>query len=113
MMVPFLTELLKTSTNKLSKEIGMLCKNGKAQEVNIFKEKTGTLKEDSKRLGDDLGLIAEELQNLLYQIPNIPQESVPAGNTDEDNEEIFKEGAGLAFFEGPREHTCCLPCIAA
>ncbi len=79
-------------SNKLSKEIGMLFKSGKAQEANVLKKKTGTLKEDSKRLGDELNGIAEELQSLLYQIPNIPHESVPAGNTDEDNEEIFKEG---------------------
>ena len=80
-------------SNKLSKEIGMLFKNGKTQEANILKEKTGGLKEDSKRLGDELNATAEELQNLLYQIPNIPNNLVPAGNTEEDNEEVFKEGA--------------------
>ena len=79
-------------SNILSKEIGILFKNGKAQEANILKEKTGGLKEDSKRLGDALNTAAEELQNLLYQIPNIPHDLVPAGNTEEDNEEIFKEG---------------------
>ncbi|MFK7812703.1 MAG: serine--tRNA ligase [Maribacter sp.] len=79
-------------SNKLSKEIGMLFKSGKAQEANVLKEKTGTLKEDSKKLSEELGTVAEELQNLLYQIPNVPHESVPSGNTEEDNEEIFKEG---------------------
>ncbi|SHI63822.1 serine--tRNA ligase [Pseudozobellia thermophila] len=79
-------------SNKLSKEIGMLFKSGKAQEANQLKEKTGTLKETSKTLGEELGSISEALQSLLYQIPNAPHESVPAGNTEEDNEEIFKEG---------------------
>ncbi|WP_276169036.1 serine--tRNA ligase [Zobellia alginiliquefaciens] len=79
-------------SNKLSKEIGMLFKSGKAQEANVLKEKTGTLKEDSKKLSDELNTIAEELQKALYKIPNVPHDSVPAGNTDEDNEEIFKEG---------------------
>jgi seryl-tRNA synthetase len=79
-------------SNTLSKEIGMLFKSGKAQEANVLKEKTGNLKEDSKKLGDELNSVAEKLQNLLYQIPNIPHESVPSGSTDEDNEEIFKEG---------------------
>ena len=78
--------------NKLSKEIGMLFKNGKAQEANVLKEKTVSLKEDSKKLGDELNAAADELQAILYQIPNVPHPSVPAGNTDEDNEEIFKEG---------------------
>ena len=78
--------------NKLSKEIGMLFKDGKAQEANALKEKTGSLKEDSKKLGDDLNTIEDELQVLLYQIPNVPHHSVPAGNSDEDNEEVFSEG---------------------
>ncbi|KAG1649513.1 Serine--tRNA ligase [Nymphon striatum] len=79
-------------SNKLSKEIGMLFKTGKAQEANVLKEKTVALKEESKTLGDELNTAAEELQTLLYQIPNVPHETVPAGSTDEDNMEIFKEG---------------------
>lgn len=79
-------------SNKLSKEIGMLFKSGKPQEANQLKEKTGTLKEASKTLGEQLAALSEELQSLLYQIPNAPHESVPAGNSEEDNEEIFKEG---------------------
>ncbi|MBD1261468.1 serine--tRNA ligase [Maribacter polysiphoniae] len=79
-------------SNKLSKEIGMLFKSGKAQEANVLKEKTGGLKEDSKRLGDELNTAAKELQDLLYQIPNIPNDLVPAGNSEDDNEQIFIEG---------------------
>ena len=79
-------------SNKLSKEIGLLFKSGKAPEANALKEKTGGLKEDSKRLGEELNAVAEELQELLYQIPNIPNDLVPAGNSEEDNEEVFREG---------------------
>ncbi|MRX63652.1 serine--tRNA ligase [Maribacter luteus] len=79
-------------SNKLSKEIGMLFKSGKAQEANVLKEKTGSLKEDSKRLSEELNTAAKELQDVLYQIPNIPDDLVPAGNSEDDNEEIFKEG---------------------
>jgi seryl-tRNA synthetase len=78
--------------NKLSKEIGMLFKNGKAQEANVLKEKTVLLKDASKKLGEDLNVAADELQALLYQIPNVPHPSVPAGNSEEDNEEVFSEG---------------------
>lgn len=88
------TKLDKTlaESNSLSKEIGMLFKTGKAQEATVLKEKTGVLKEESKVLSDTLTSVAEELQTLLYQIPNIPHDSVPAGNTEEDNEEVFAEG---------------------
>lgn len=79
-------------SNSLSKKIGVLYKTGKAQEATILKEKTAGLKEESKQLAEDLSTAADELQSLLYQIPNIPHSSVPAGSTDADNEEIFKEG---------------------
>lgn len=78
--------------NRISKEIGELFKSGKGQEANVLKERTGVLKDESKKLGEDLNLAAEELQTLLYQIPNVPHTSVPAGSSEEDNEEIFKEG---------------------
>ncbi len=79
-------------SNKLSKEIGMLFKSGKGAEANELKAKTGTLKEETKELGELLNTTVEALNTLLYTIPNIPYETVPTGNSDEDNEEIFKEG---------------------
>ncbi|CAM1358538.1 Serine--tRNA ligase [Tenacibaculum litopenaei] len=79
-------------SNKLSKEIGGLFKAGEVQKANLLKEKTSQLKEDSKRLSEELNTHSNDLQNLLYQIPNVPHASVVAGNSEEDNEEIFKEG---------------------
>ncbi|GLU42907.1 serine--tRNA ligase [Allomuricauda sp. NBRC 101325] len=100
------TELDSTlaESNKLSKEIGILFKSGKAQEANELKEKTAGLKETSKQLGDELNEVAAALQDALYLIPNIPHESVPAGNTDEDNEEIYNEGEVPTLFEGALPH---------
>ncbi|PIB29303.1 serine--tRNA ligase [Maribacter sp. 4U21] len=91
-------------SNSLSKEIGILYKTGKAQEATVLKEKTGGLKEESKKLSEDLSIAAEELKTLLYQIPNIPHASVPDGNTDEDNEEIFKEGVVPELIENALPH---------
>ena len=79
-------------SNALSKEIGTLYKTGKAQEANRLKEKTVTLKAESKELSDRLSTATEALQALLYQIPNVPHNSVPTGNSETDNEEIFREG---------------------
>ncbi len=91
-------------SNRLSKEIGMLFKAGKASEANELKTKTVTLKETSKKLGEDLNLAAQELQELLYQVPNIPHESVPTGNSDEDNEEVFREGDIPELIAGAQPH---------
>ncbi|PQB03047.1 serine--tRNA ligase [Polaribacter filamentus] len=79
-------------SNKLSKEIGAFLKSGEIQKATILKEKTGQLKERSKELSDKLTLFSDELQTLLYQIPNIPHTSVKQGVSADDNEEIFKEG---------------------
>jgi len=78
--------------NALSKEIGMLFKSGEPQKAAILKEKTGQLKESSKDLTETLQTYSSELQELLFQIPNVPHSSVPFGKTEEDNEEIFSNG---------------------
>lgn len=79
-------------SNTFSKEIGMLFKNGEAQKATLLKEKTVQLKELSKELSETLNNAANQLQELLFTIPNIPHELVPAGNDENDNEEIFNEG---------------------
>jgi len=90
-------------SNKLSKEIGVLFKSGKGAEANELKTKTGVVKEETKQLGEDLSAIQEELNTLLHTIPNIPHLSVPTGNSDEDNKEVFAEG------EIPKLHDGALP----
>jgi len=100
------TELDNTlaEANKLSKEIGLHYKKGEVQEANALKERTATLKEASKTLGVQLDECTNALNELLYQIPNIPHPSVPKGNTDEDNEEIFRNGAIPELQEGALPH---------
>jgi seryl-tRNA synthetase len=78
--------------NILAKQIGELFKQGKQEEANEIKEKTKVLKESGIVLKEEQNKIAEELKNLLYQIPNVPNEIVPQGNSDEDNEVIFEKG---------------------
>ena len=76
--------------NTLSKEIGTLFKSGQAKKANLLKQKTADLKEQKATLTEELNTMAQELQQLLYQIPNLPHDSVPVGNSDEDNEEVFR-----------------------
>ncbi len=79
-------------SNKLSKEIGMLFKQGKQEEANQIKSKTADLKERSKQLKEEEAKIQEQIKEILYQIPNVPHPSVPKGNTDEDNEVVLTAG---------------------
>ena len=91
-------------SNKLSKEIGNLYKTGQAQKANILKEKTGQLKEISKVLSEKLTTFADDLQSLLYQIPNVPHISVKAGTSETDNENIFSEGVIPNLGKGALPH---------
>ena len=78
--------------NLISKDIGDLFKKGLQKEAQILKEKTVKLKENSKKLNDDLITTKEELQSILNKIPNIPHELVPVGKSEDDNVEIFSDG---------------------
>jgi seryl-tRNA synthetase len=71
--------------NNLSKEIGLLFKQGKQNEADSAKEKTTELKETIKTLGDQQAAVEQKLNELLVQIPNLPHSSVPAGKHAEDN----------------------------
>ncbi|WP_159018659.1 serine--tRNA ligase [Algibacter sp. L3A6] len=100
------TELDNTlaESNSLSKEIGNLYKSGQAQKANVLKEKTSQLKEASKEFSDTLNTTVEALAQLLYKIPNVPNETVPKGSTEDDNEEIFKEGEIPVLHDGALPH---------
>lgn len=78
--------------NSISKQIGLLFQTGKKDEANAMKEKTGSLKELSKTLGDQLSETEIELQELLVQIPNLPHESVKPGKSAEHNEVVQQQG---------------------
>jgi len=95
---------LLAESNSLSKEIGNFFKNGETQKANLLKEKTVQLKETTKQKQEEMQVVATELQNLLYLIPNIPHPSVPTGNTDEDNEVIFEHGTIPTLHDAAMPH---------
>lgn len=78
--------------NQLSKEIGGMYKSGKAPEADALKEETASLKQQIKELTDQLNNFVDSLNNELYQIPNVPHQSVVKGNSEEDNEIVLREG---------------------
>ena len=71
--------------NKLSKEIGLLFKQGKAAEADAAKAQTATLKDSIKVLGDKMTEAENAITEILLQIPNLPHASVPEGKSANDN----------------------------
>ena len=90
--------------NKISKEIGMLMKDGKKQEAEAAKSKTSQYKESSKELESQLKEIEKNLLNILYQLPNIPNEKVVAGVSADDNEIIYESTTVEGLGEGAIPH---------
>lgn len=93
-----------SKSNKLSKEIGALMKEGKKEEAEAAKEQTAQYKELTKRLNAELDQTATSLTQVLYRIPNIPNEIVPEGKSAEDNLNVFQAGEIPALYEGALPH---------
>lgn len=91
-------------SNSLSKEIGILFKNGKAAEATEAKAKTGELKEKSRLLSQRAGEIDDEIRKLLVELPNVPHSSVPAGKGENDNVEIKSGGIVPKLFKDALPH---------
>ena len=69
----------------ISNEVGILFKSGKGAEANELKEKVKGLKESSSSLQEEQKQVRIDLENLLLQVPNITNDIVPDGNSEDDN----------------------------
>ncbi|HLR90118.1 MAG TPA: serine--tRNA ligase [Balneolaceae bacterium] len=81
---------LRAESNKKSKQIGELMARGKREEAQALIAETGESKDQLKKLEESKEALQARRESLLYQIPNIPDPSVPVGKTPEENE-VFKE----------------------
>jgi seryl-tRNA synthetase len=84
---------VSSEANTAAKQIGELMRNGKKEEAEGLKSKTGAWKEEIKRLGEQLSAVEEELYQKLVLLPNLPHKSVPKGLAPEDNEVVLESGA--------------------
>lgn len=95
-------ETLKAQQNAVSKQIPMMKKEGK--DVAPVLAEMKVLSEKVKELDVQVDAVDKELNDWMLTIPNIPNPTVPAGNTDEDNVEIRKFGEPTAFDFEPKPH---------
>jgi seryl-tRNA synthetase len=90
--------------NLLAKNIGDLYKKGEYDKANKLKTESSELKISSKVVQQALGEIEKNMTELRTQIPNVPHESVPKGNSEKDNEEIFRSDNSTKLFEKAIPH---------
>lgn len=95
-------EQLKSRRNEVSQQVAGL-KREKKDADHLIKEMR-EVGDRIKVLDDELRQVEETLELLLLSIPNIPHESVPVGETEEDNIEIRKWGSLPEFTFQPKPH---------
>ena len=83
---------LKAEKNKLSKEIGILMKDGKKEEADEVKEKIALSAKRISEIDNELPNIQTEIKNKMMMIPNIIAPDVPIGEDDSKNVEEKKFG---------------------
>lgn len=97
-------ESLQAERNAVSKQIGLLMREGKKEEAEAAKEQVAANKDRIAELEQRRGEVEEELTALVAAIPNIPDASVPYGKDDSDNPEVRKWGEPTQFDFEPKAH---------
>jgi seryl-tRNA synthetase len=94
---------LLSESNKIAKEIGIKIKSGDNDIVDL-KDQSAKLKEDSKKIDKELKLTEESIKSILVNIPNIPDNKVPEGNSEDQNIEILKHEISINNVEKLKPH---------
>jgi seryl-tRNA synthetase len=85
-------EQVAAELNRIAKEIGTLFKDGNATEANALKSKTVELKEREATFRERVASCEKEILDLLYTLPNAPNELVKEGASEAENELVFSHG---------------------
>ena len=98
------SDALKADANATAKQIGELMKAGNKDEAEQMKAKTAVFKQKEKELDELLANIEKQIHDILVTVPNLPNATVPAGKTPEDNAVVFEHGGQPALYEGAVPH---------
>ncbi len=83
---------LRAMRNSLSKKIGGLMKEGKKEEAESVKQQVSSMADELKNLEEKEEKVRDEVQEIMMQIPNMIDPSVPIGKDDSENVELKKFG---------------------
>ncbi len=94
----------QSEANGLAKKIGELMKSGDREGAEQLKAQTALLKESGKGLEERSKQLEQELYDILVTLPNVPHDSVPVGQTPEENITVFQHGEVPTLHEGAVPH---------
>lgn len=100
------TELdkIKSESNSLAKQIGIMYKQGEVAKADELKKQTAVCKEREKELSEQLAEYEAHVRELLLTVPNLPNENVPLGKSSEDNVVEVQKGEIPQLQEGAKPH---------
>ncbi|MCB1889033.1 MAG: serine--tRNA ligase [Rhodocyclaceae bacterium] len=96
------TQELQAKRNALSKQIGML--KGKGEDASAVMAEVGGIGDELKRNEHELGELLASINDFVAGLPNLPHESVPTGNSEDDNVEVSRWGTPRSFDFEVRDH---------
>ncbi len=96
------TQNLQSERNNRSRAIGEAKARG--EDIEPLKAEVGQLGDQLKAAEAELGELQGQLDDLYLGIPNLPHESVPPGDSEEDNEVVLEWGEPPQFDFTPRDH---------
>ena len=96
------TEVLKAERNKASEQIAVMKRN--KEDATEAITRTRELGDEIKGLDAELRDIEEKFEYMMMRLPNIPHESVPVGETEDDNVEVYTWGDKPVFEFEPKPH---------
>ena len=89
-----------TESNSISKEIGVNIQSGNATKIENLKKRSSELKENSKKISEALKETESKIKNILIDIPNVPDNKVPDGNSDKNN--IIISSSDIKLFKNKK-----------
>lgn len=95
-------DALKAEQNAASKEIPRIKKEG--GDISEIMSRMNEIKESVKKLDAELAELDAAQKSLMYEFPNIPNESVPVGKDDSENVEVRRWGEPTKFDFEPKAH---------
>ncbi len=96
------SETLQADKNNLSKNIGKAKAAG--EDVNALMTQVNSMGDELNAMQDELKLVQADLENFLLLVPNMPDDSVPAGKDESDNIEVRRWGTPKSFEYPARDH---------
>ena len=97
------TEELQAKKNAGAKQVGLMKRNG--ENTDALMAEMATISSDMKQAEDELKALQDKIQAAALMIPNLPDDSVPEGQDENDNMEVRKWGAPRQFDFDIKDHS--------